>query len=284
MKSSIIGEELPAGKVVTLLEILRLYAEAYVEAAYTLTMASMRMSSDPRSFEDGTVLGITQGQLEKLLTHCEHLPVTAIKVREILFWLRRTNLMKETISPSTFAHSLGEIQSRLKDELSTMLFFQLPSEKHKMFANPTAGWKEVIERWPDLITDVEEMYKCFALSRYAGSVFHSIQTIEQGLLKLGAFLSVKDPISGWTAVANELKRITSKKFQERDDFESRHFAFIEQMQGVVEALKNAWRNKISHASGRLYLLSSDFTPDTAEEIVIASRSFMRRLATELPKS
>jgi hypothetical protein len=55
------------------------------------------------------------------------------------------------------------------------------------------------------------------------------------------------------------------------------------MQGTVEALKNAWRNKISHVSGqRLLLVSSEFTPDTAEEIMTATRAFMRRLTESLP--
>jgi hypothetical protein len=45
----------------------------------------------------------------------------------------------------------------------------------------------------------------------------------------------------------------------------------------------AWHNKISHAQNKLVLMTADFSPDVAEEIRIASRSFMRRLATDLPK-
>lgn len=50
----------------------------------------------------------------------------------------------------------------------------------------------------------------------------------------------------------------------------------------MEALKNAWRNKISHAQGKLNLLSPAFTREIAEEILIATRAFMRRLAEGLP--
>jgi hypothetical protein len=115
-------------------------------------------------------------------------------------------------------------------------------------------------------------------------VFHCVQAIEQGLIHLGTFLSVNDPISGWSSVANELKKTIGKKHHDRTPFEQKHFAFIEQMQGLVEALKNAWRNKISHAHGqRLVLMSGDFTPDVAEDIMFASRSFLRRLAEDLPK-
>jgi hypothetical protein len=51
----------------------------------------------------------------------------------------------------------------------------------------------------------------------------------------------------------------------------------------VEALKNAWRNKISHAHGKLIVMTGEeFHPDVAEEILTATRAFMRRLAEGLP--
>jgi hypothetical protein len=127
------------------------------------------------------------------------------------------------------------------------------------------------------------MHKCFALSRYAGAVFHSVQTIEFALIDLGKFLGVLDPKSGWTAVSNQLdKLVTKTKFPDLAPLYQQHFAFLEQMQGAVAALKSAWRNKISHAQGKLVLMTSEFAPDVAEEIIMATRAFMRRLATELP--
>jgi len=140
----------------------------------------------------------------------------------------------------------------------------------------------VIDRFPDTVTDIEEARKCFALSRYAATVFHTLQVVGVGLIELGKFMKVNDPKSGWTAVANELKKIVAKKYEDRTDFERQHFELLEQVQGTVEALKNAWRNKVSHAQGRLILRTKDFSPEVAEEILYASRSFMRRLATDLP--
>jgi hypothetical protein len=58
---------------------------------------------------------------------------------------------------------------------------------------------------------------------------------------------------------------------------------LEQIQGTVEGLKNAWRNKISHVQGKLTLMSVEFSPEIAEEILLATRAFMRRLAEDLPK-
>ena len=75
------------------------------------------------------------------------------------------------------AERLVELQSRLEDELETKLFFVLPHEKRVFFDSPAKGWEEVIARFPDAITDVEEMSKCFALSRYPAAVFHSVKML-----------------------------------------------------------------------------------------------------------
>ena len=175
-----------------------------------------------------------------------------------------------------------ELQGRLEDEAHAMTLLALNTEEADYYGNPRKDWDVVIDRFPDTVIDVEEARKCFALSRYAAAVFHTMQVVEVGLIELGKFIQVRDPKSGWTAVANELKKIVVKKYEDRTDFERQHFELLEQVQGTVEALKNAWRNKVSHAQGRLILMNQDFSPEIAEEILFASRSFMRRLATDLP--
>jgi hypothetical protein len=48
-------------------------------------------------------------------------------------------------------------------------------------------------------------------------------------------------------------------------------------------MKLAWRNKVNHATGRPIVMS-EFMPEVAEEIIMASRGFMRRLAEGLPRT
>lgn len=175
-----------------------------------------------------------------------------------------------------------ELEGRLCDEIENRTFVALTLKEADYYNKPRDGWNEVIARFPNAAGDVEEARKCFALSRYAAAVFHAIQAIEVGLIELGVFLDVNDPRSGWTAVAGALEKIVNKKHHERSSLEKENFAFLEQIHGTVEGLKNAWRNKISHAQGKLTLLTSDFSPDVAEEILYSSRAFMRRLAEGLP--
>jgi hypothetical protein len=140
-----------------------------------------------------------------------------------------------------------------------------------------------LDRFPDAVMDVEEMRKCFALSRYAGCVFHSVHVIEHGLIAISQWLpGLNDPKAGWGSVTGELERIVNLPHPKRSPFEQTHFVFIEQVNALMKALKFAWRNKISHASGKLHVLSPDFAPEIAEEIMMASRGFMRQLAVDLP--
>ena len=174
-----------------------------------------------------------------------------------------------------------ELVGRLIDECRDKSFLALAPSETEIFENPQRGWDLSVKRFPEIIEDVEEASKCFALSRYGASVFHSVQIIEFCLIELGTFLKVEDPHSGWSAVSSALKKVIDKKHQDRTQFERKNFPFLEQMQGLVQGLKNAWRNKISHSHGRLVLMSGEFKPETAEEILMATRAFTRRLAEEL---
>src|SRR5215469_14312902 len=126
------------------------------------------------------------------------------------------------------------------------------------------------------------MRRCFGLSLYPACVFHAMQVIEHGLIHLGGWLAVRDHKPGWNATTRELRRIVSAGHDKRTEWERKHYAFIEQMDAVSQSLMNAWRHKIDHASGRLVLLPGETNPDTAEDIMSATRNFMRRLALELP--
>jgi len=175
-----------------------------------------------------------------------------------------------------------ELYERVIDELDSKIFWSLSARESGYYNNPRRGWEEIIGRFPDSLIDVEEASKCFALSRYPAAVFHSLQVVETGLIALGKEIGVTDPISGWTAVTIKLQAIQKTKYQDRSAFEQKHSAFLEQMAGTVEGLKNAWRNKVCHTHGKLTLMTADFSPEIAEEILFATRAFMRRLATDGP--
>ena len=137
-----------------------------------------------------------------------------------------------------------------------------------------------MSRFPASLSDIEEASTCFAVSRYAAAIFHSVQVVEIGLIELGTFIRVADPKSGFSAVEKRLTAILATKHQDLTDFERDNFEFLEQTQGTVAALKNAWRNKISHAQGKLALLSKDFSSKSRRKFCL--RHATRRLVEGLP--
>lgn len=175
-----------------------------------------------------------------------------------------------------------ELLGRLLDQMKMRTYFALSIKEAEYYQQPREGWEEIIDKFPAVVGDVEEAKKCFALSRYAATVFHSLQVVEIGVIALGQLIGVTDHLPGWTATTNRLQAIVRKRHEERTPFERQHSMFLEQIYATIEGLKNAWRNKISHAHGKLTLLTADFSPDVAEEILFATRAFMRRLATDAP--
>ena len=220
-----------------------------------------------------------QEALKELFDICDAmaLPASRLSVQKLYLVLD-----KENPDPEIIAALWTELSGRLQDETSGRTFFALSPSEAENFGQPRQGWEKIIDRFPQAAMDIEEANKCLALCRYAASVFHSVQITEVGIIALGKLVDVTDSRPGWTATAGKLKKIIDKKHQDRTVFEQANFAFIEQIQATVEALKNAWRNKISHTDGRLTLLTADFSPDVAEDILSATRAFMRRLATDAP--
>lgn len=190
------------------------------------------------------------------------------------------------VKPLTFeevSRQMKDLRERLEDDFKAHLFLHVPVADSTWYREPEREWEPVLTRFRVTQSDIIECSKCYALGRYPASVFHAMQIVEHGLIQLGIFLEVKDPKSGWTAVCGELARITKNGYGKAKPGERTHFAFLEQMQALAEAMKNAWRNKIDHAHNRLLLLPGEFTQEIARDIILASRAFMLRLARELPK-
>jgi len=218
--------------------------------------------------------------LAEIVKYCDEVPfpMTKIPTERIL----RLADGKQPFQVKAMADLLGEAARRLRDEAGIYTLLRVSAERSRFYSEPRADWGETISRFPETVSDVEEANICFSLERYPACVFHCVQIIETGLIALGTFLNVRDPKVGWTATANELDRIVKKKFNDLTPFESENIDKIKQIYATVGALQDAWRNKISHARGRLMVMTSDFSPKVAEEILVATRGFMRRLATDLP--
>ena len=104
-----------------------------------------------------------------------------------------TGISDDNYTHGQAARHLEDLELRMTDELKRKHFISLSSLESDLFRNPRQGWNKVIERWPETTDDIIEAMKCFALSRYTAAVFHSLQVVEIGIIKLGEFVQVSDP-------------------------------------------------------------------------------------------
>lgn len=175
------------------------------------------------------------------------------------------------------------ISGLIRREMKRTLFLFVAQDRQQWYQTPLKDWDVVTGRWPKTAFDIEEAAKCFALDRFGGTVFHMMLVAEVGAIEVGNLLQLNDPKIGWQSVSKELKRIERTRFPDLSAIEQEHFALLQQLSPLLLSIENSIRHKISHVANRDILISGEFQPYVAEEVVSATRGFMRRLATDLPK-
>jgi hypothetical protein len=216
--------------------------------------------------------------LESAQADCESLGLllTAEACRRGLAMLRRDDVKWSKMELQ------GEvITGRLEDESDLGIFLALDRNEADRYEHYERGWEDIIERFPRALRDIEEAQKCYALERYAAAVFHSLRVVEWGLVDLGDAIGATDHMRGWNATEKRLAALLKANHGDLAPEQRAHRPRLEQLAQAVERLKMAWRNKISHAAETFKMADPDFTPAIADEILSATRSFMRTLADSI---
>jgi hypothetical protein len=216
-----------------------------------------------------------------LAAHCSAIGLnTAAKIAAYTWdWLVSG---EQAPTSAWMVQEIEKVQQVILVEMKNNLFLYLPIERAKWYLAPKEGWQEVIKQFPKTVIDIEEAGRCFACDRYAAAVFHGMQIAEVGAIEIGKLIEINDPKPGWPSTIREMKRIVQKeKYQDLKPVEQKHRALLEQLLPLMESMQDGWRHKISHVENKLVLLSGEFAPSVAEEILNATRAFMRRLATTL---
>ena len=186
------------------------------------------------------------------------------------------------ISYGEMTSLLRELRERIEDDFHSVVFVSLSSEESALYIDPDKDWDEALRRFPKIRHDIEETSKCFALTRYAASIFHVLLIAEFGVIKVAELFGVAGDKPGWGAL-DKLERVSDKPWKDKTSLEQQHSEFLKNLLPLAFAIKDSWRHKISHVDNKLDWMDTDFSPEVAREIISATRGFMRRLATDLPK-
>lgn len=264
------------------MELMRFYAESYVrivkylkELEVILTFDASQSTAAKREYLTAAESQEATAFLAFTSAGCKEigLEVCALHASELLGKLHRRELT---------AHDVQALHEALDRELSCNFYVGIAQSRKDYYCKSQKGWEEIIAKFPSAIDDIEEMNKCFALCRYPAAAFHSLMVLEHGLVALGHLLNVNDPKRGWDASCKALEKVVAAGHSANST--GLPFEFLEQLNACVQTMKFAWRNKVNHATGKPVVMHGGFAPYVTEEIIMATRSFMRRLAERLPSA
>lgn len=263
-------------EVASLLELLRMYGKSYIRLSNCIGVISAALNvNDPKVVHQDLVisaLGLFDGAKRQLIE--AGLTTTVAQIARVE---ENWNLYKKV---DLFAIQCQEILHRLEDELAERVLLMIPASVQSTYESPRADWDDCLKKLPNTADNIDEMNRCFAFGRYPASVFHSLLIAEAGLIALGKHIGVTNPKPGWDATSTQLEKICDagrKVYAYAIPFNT-----LEQINQAVQSMKLAWRNRVYHEAGRLIVLDPQFTEPQAQEIIVATRSFMRWIAGALP--
>jgi hypothetical protein len=175
---------------------------------------------------------------------------------------------------------LDELERAVRRELRAVPVMFMSIKDAELYKNPIKDWEQVIQRWDKTKTDIEEAARCYACNRYAAAIFHALLVAEFGVIKVAELLGVAGDKPGWSCV-ERLQKIIAKKYEDRTPLEQQHSNFLRDTMPLIAATKD-WRHKITHVDNRLIWLDTDWSPQRAEEIMVAARALMRHISKEMP--
>ena len=269
-------------KFVSLMEILRLYADQYCHLASHAQLVCLLAEKIEESIVAKVSAEIEAERLfpivREMQQESERIGLTATRdacARILQRW-------EAFHSYKMVGELCRDLVMILDSEFKSKICFVLPPTSQTLYDEPFKGWEEILAVFPDAREDVEQMRRCEAFGCYSATVFHVLLVVEFGLIGLGKFLEVSDQKPGWDATCNAVEKILKDGREVAAPHILPHFAFLEQINKDMQSMKLAWRNRVSHAANNLRLLTSDFKPEVANKIITAVHGFMLLLATEGP--
>jgi hypothetical protein len=262
--------------------MLQFYADAFVSAASFMSMVE-RLCLDA---EDGQTM--RKEKVREIHTKSVALANVA-RHYSLMSIAKQCDRIAAAINQDDFhidadllGRLVGELRQRFNDELEDRYFLHLEPKQAAMFEKPTEKWAETITRFSEVEFNIKESGKCFALERYGSAVFHILLVAEYGVIQIANCMNVSSTRPGWGDL-EKVQRLLIPKYPQRPPEVQKQSAWLESVVPLATVVKDNWRHKLTHVDNQIVWQDTDFSPEVAEEIVNATRGFMRKLAMELPR-
>lgn len=164
-----------------------------------------------------------------------------------------------------------DVGRTLKRELSSVIFYVVPSDRRKYIEASSLFGDRVSLRFPMAEHDIDEAGKCLALQRPTACVMHLMRVLEVGLQSLAQELGVPEQ-TNWNTLLNQIERllpeITAKRFSPADE------QWFSEVASHFRLLKNGFRNHAMH-------FREKYSDQEAENIYNHTKAFMQQIAVRL---
>ncbi len=269
--------------VVSLLKMIEFYASEFFRQMAQINAFEVKaLDEDRNTFARPEMLAALYAELSGLMTDASlhNLQSVGLQCQRILQRIQQQKVLP--VKCGEIRDELRSLRTRYEDELAQHLFLHLTLKEADSYQNPEKGWQEVITRFSKVRYNIEESAKCFALTRYGAAVFHILQVAEYGVIQVGNLLAVSGDKPGWSCL-KRLQELIAVPYPQRSTLAQQHSKLLENVLPLATAMKDAWRHKLDHVDNQIVWVDTDFSPHVAEEIIAATRGFMRKLSAELPR-
>jgi hypothetical protein len=196
----------------------------------------------------------------------------------------REDVLQYGVAFAAMRTYLVEIQQRVWDELELKLFLALEPTEQEFYAEPLRDWGFIIARFPNIRDDVEEARKCYALERYGASIFHLMRVTEAAALELGQLVDPHDHKPQFGSVLKKIDNLIQKtQWHDWPSDAQPHKALFADVLPRLYAVKDSWRDKVSHFDTHIIPTSATSNRERAFDIYNSTVSLLNLLAERLPR-
>ncbi len=161
-------------------------------------------------------------------------------------------------------------------EAEAQKFVVIASNKSAMLADDYSLFGLLVDsKFPSVIDESQESAKCFALSRYTASAFHSLRCLEAGIRAICRCLGIPDPLTGaernWSNISKSIKVAMDAKWPGKADKMTQDYVLFDQIHAAISAMQNPYRNETMHLSAR-------YDEDGSRHLIEMVRGLMKRVS------
>ena len=176
---------------------------------------------------------------------------------------------KDIYKPEELVAALDELSNRIEDEISSQMFWFVPSDREKYFDANCLFGKKIEVKFPEMVADIEDAGLCLGTGCWTAGVYHLMRVMEASLKKLTGKLAITIldiEHKTWKEILDPIDaavKLIPKKTNEQE--------VVTQAALHLRHVSIAWRNRTMHHRER-------YNQKEAEAIFAHVNTFVNHLA------